>query len=356
MRAYMKSCASMRQVPVGVVMADTNRKENAQYYNCRTDPSDELENVEWYGLNVYIQCENISDPRLAAGMNNLVQDLTNLQYSVPLILTEFGCVSPAFPTVNGYEAQRTHHDAKFMNTAPYSKILGGGFVFEYNTEMANARSTSPYPFTKFGPQNYGLGYFSPADCNDVDIPCIFNEMPNFKFLADAYASRDTSSEPNFDSFTIEPARQKTSECPTAFPKLNAFTWAGDAAASIQCPSVTRLQCPNASPNKLATKLSTDAPSSSENSSMSQSSEVSDSESREGMGSSLENDLTGGPEQNIRSEEKSSDCGSLALCGGSNGKDEVVTETAKLQAGNANSVGGKSFTVTCAILVFTLWAI
>ncbi|GMF37783.1 unnamed protein product [Phytophthora lilii] len=46
MRAFMQSCSNLRQVPMGLVVADTDRDDNAQYYNCRTDASDELENAQ----------------------------------------------------------------------------------------------------------------------------------------------------------------------------------------------------------------------------------------------------------------------------------------------------------------------
>ncbi|ETM51358.1 hypothetical protein L914_04801 [Phytophthora nicotianae] len=49
-------------------------------------------------------------------------------------------------------------------------------------------STSPYPFTTYGPQNYGLGYFSPADCTDAGINCTYQRFPNFDFLRQAFAS------------------------------------------------------------------------------------------------------------------------------------------------------------------------
>ncbi|KAF1331137.1 Glycoside hydrolase, partial [Globisporangium splendens] len=37
MRNYIASCPSMRQIPVGLVVADHEREENALYYNCVTE-------------------------------------------------------------------------------------------------------------------------------------------------------------------------------------------------------------------------------------------------------------------------------------------------------------------------------
>ncbi|TMW62430.1 hypothetical protein Poli38472_005048 [Pythium oligandrum] len=244
MRAFIKSCPSMRQIPVGLVMADTSRPENAKYYNCRTDPNDKLENAEWYGINVYVHCDDINDPTKAAGFNLLRDDFESYDYSIPVILTEFGCTAPSFPTLDGYEAQRTFHDAKWMNTKEYSHVFNGGFAFEYSTENANSKSTSEFPFKKFGPQNYGLGYLTPEDCDDVDVKCSFKRFPNFDSLADAYKATDNSGEPTLSTFTVEANRKDPTACPAQFPKLKDLTWAGDSQDSIACPTEGRFQCPN----------------------------------------------------------------------------------------------------------------
>ncbi|KAG3047908.1 hypothetical protein PI124_g24391, partial [Phytophthora idaei] len=210
MRAFIQSCPNLRKVPVGLVVADTDRDENAQYYNCRTDESDELENAQWYGINTYVHCDDISDPTKATGFNLLRDSFKSYDYSIPVVLTEFGCVSPAFPTVDGYEAQRTFHDAAFMNLPEYSDYFAGGVAFEYSTENANSMSTSAYPFKTYGPQNYGLGYFSPEDCTDTGTNCTFERFPNFEFLKEAYASYDSSSEPTLSNYKIPSNHAETS--------------------------------------------------------------------------------------------------------------------------------------------------
>ncbi|KAH7484864.1 hypothetical protein PRIC1_004174 [Phytophthora ramorum] len=246
MRAFMQSCSSLRQVPMGLVMADTDRAENAQYYNCRTDESDELENAQWYGINTYVQCDDISDPDKATGFNLLRDSFKSYDYSIPVVLSEFGCVSPAFPTVDGFEAQRTFHDAEFMNMAQYSDYFAGGFAFEYSTENANSMATSAYPFTTFGPQNYGLGYLSPEDCTDAGTNCTYERFPNFAFLAEAYAAYDGSNEPTLDSYVVPANHAKTSTCPKSSPVLSDFTWEGDSTGSESCPAKpdATYQCPN----------------------------------------------------------------------------------------------------------------
>ncbi|KAL3667173.1 hypothetical protein V7S43_008109 [Phytophthora oleae] len=247
MRAFLQSCSSLRQVPVGLVVADTDRDENALYYNCRTDQSDELENAQWYGINTYVHCEDISDPTKATGFNLLRDSFKSYDYSIPVVLTEFGCVSPNFPTVDGYEAQRTFHDAKFMNLPEYSDYFAGGVAFEYSTENANSMATSAYPFKTYGPQNYGLGYFSPEDCTDAGTNCTYERFPNFDFLKEAYTSYDSSSEPTLSNYAVPSNHVQTSTCPKDSPVLSDFTWEGDSASGAEaCPSKTeaRYQCPN----------------------------------------------------------------------------------------------------------------
>lgn len=247
MRAFIDSCSTMRNIPVGVVMADTDREANAQYYNCQGD-SDPFEAVEWYGINVYIQCDDISDPSQATGFNNLRDSFAALEMPVPTLLTEFGCTSPAFPTEDGYAGQRTFHDAKWMNTASYSEYFAGGFEFEYSTENANSQSTSAFPFTSWGPQNYGLGYLSPENCDDVTVPCEFVRMPNFDSLAQAYGSTNTSGEVTYDSFQPEADRTRALTCPTGFPKLSDFVWPSDEFVPNRgnCPTVVEQECQAAS--------------------------------------------------------------------------------------------------------------
>ncbi|GAB9472369.1 hypothetical protein Gpo141_00009550 [Globisporangium polare] len=249
MRNYIASCkdSGMRQVPVGLVTADSDRDVNALYYNCQSSDL-KYERAEWYGLNTYIQCDDIDDPKKAAGFNILRDSFKGHKYSIPVILTEFGCTTDRFPTVKGatgiYKGQRTFHDAAWMNSPDYSEYFAGGFAFEYSTENANSKSTSVFPFTEFGPQNYGLGYLSPEDCDDVTKECKYEQMPNFNSLAAAYKQVGKSSEPTLATFKPAADRLAPSQCPPDYLPIGDLTWAGGKDPLTKCPAVAKFQCPN----------------------------------------------------------------------------------------------------------------
>lgn len=58
MRENIDSCSSngLRKIPVRFVVADSDREANVMYCNYQSDPEDEYENAEWYGLNSYLYC------------------------------------------------------------------------------------------------------------------------------------------------------------------------------------------------------------------------------------------------------------------------------------------------------------
>lgn len=243
MRAYVAGCSKMRQIPIGVVIADSNRDANTLYYNCRSDASDTLENAEWFGINVYQHCDGqATDINNLPGFNALRNDFQRYKYSIPAMLTEYGCLNPSFPTVDGYAAQRSFLQAKTLFEPPFREQFAGGFVFEYSTELINSESTSDYPFTAFGPQNYGVGYLSPKTCNDIDVNCTFIRMPNFDSLSEAYGSVSITGEATMENFTPDAARTSPTTCPSQFPALSTFTWASDAEPYIVCPNRVAWSC------------------------------------------------------------------------------------------------------------------
>ncbi|KAL4173591.1 hypothetical protein KRP22_005541 [Phytophthora ramorum] len=163
------------------------------------------------------------------------------------MLTEFGCVNPSFPTVDGYEAQRTWLQAGWLFDSTFRDVFAGGFAFEYSTENANAQEASPYPFTSYGAQNYGLGYFSPEDCDHESVPCVYNPMPNFDNLAEQYNATDVSGESSKDDFT--PDRTTLPSCPDGFAALADVTWEADSVDSLTCPSTAQqYECPGQEPS------------------------------------------------------------------------------------------------------------
>ncbi|KAG9409343.1 hypothetical protein AC1031_019593 [Aphanomyces cochlioides] len=247
MRAFVSSCASkMRSIPVGVVLADTDRGPNALYYGCRTNPNDVLENVEWYGLNAYLQCDplaSLNPTVVGAGYRNLLTDFQSYKLPFPSLLTEYGCLNSGFPTKQGYAAQRTWLDAGWLLSSTFSDVFAGGFAFEFSTENANSKADSPYPFTSFGTQNYGLGYFSPATCDSTSTPCKFNHMPNFEDLATQYLNTNTTAAlPVKSAYT--PTITSFPACPAGVPGLSGVTWPSDSQTDMLCPDLTQTPlCP-----------------------------------------------------------------------------------------------------------------
>jgi hypothetical protein len=175
----------------------------------------------------------------------MVTDFKSYKTSIPVLLTEFGCVNPSFPTVNKYEAQRTWLQAGWLHTKAFRDVFAGGFVFEYSTENANAKSESAFPFTSYGPQNYGLGYYSPANCDHDTVKCTYNPMPNYDSLKAQYTKVDTSDEPKMAKFTSASDRSSPPTCPPDFPTLASIAWDADKQKSIACPSKTlSFTCPS----------------------------------------------------------------------------------------------------------------
>ncbi|KAF1334009.1 hypothetical protein FI667_g2162, partial [Globisporangium splendens] len=247
MRKFIASCSStMRPIPVGVVLADSDREENALYYNCRTNSSDTYENAEWYGLNAYQYCDGtVTDVSKATGFSELVTDFLSYKTSIPVLLTEFGCLDISFPTVGKYEAQRTWLQAGWLHTKTFRQVFTGGFAFEYSTENANAKAASAYPFTSYGAQNYGLGYYSPEDCDHVNVSCSYNPMPNYYNLSTQYNSTDTSDESSMSDFTPDSTRSSPPACPSGFSNLADITWDADSVESLSCPSAaSSFVCPS----------------------------------------------------------------------------------------------------------------
>uniref|UniRef100_K3WUU2 Glycoside hydrolase family 5 domain-containing protein n=1 Tax=Globisporangium ultimum (strain ATCC 200006 / CBS 805.95 / DAOM BR144) TaxID=431595 RepID=K3WUU2_GLOUD len=252
MRKFTADCSkTMRSIPVGVVLADHERDFNALYYSCRTNVSDTYENAEWYGLNAYLSCDPlITDGSKATGLLNMLNDFLSYKMPIPVLLTEFGCLNKVFSPVGDYEAQRTWLEAGWISTDKYREVLSGGFAFEYSTEYANAVNENPnksseYPFKKYGPGNWGLGYFSPKNCDHGSEPCTYKPMPNYENLKAQYNVTATTNEPKMASFVPATDRVSPPPCPTNGTVLAEATWPVDSVQSYACPAVAlSFTCPN----------------------------------------------------------------------------------------------------------------
>eukprot|EP00551_Chaetoceros_affinis_P010715 CAMPEP_0203673534 /NCGR_PEP_ID=MMETSP0090-20130426/12879_1 /ASSEMBLY_ACC=CAM_ASM_001088 /TAXON_ID=426623 /ORGANISM="Chaetoceros affinis, Strain CCMP159" /LENGTH=636 /DNA_ID=CAMNT_0050539213 /DNA_START=257 /DNA_END=2167 /DNA_ORIENTATION=+ len=247
MRMYASKCRHIRNVPIGLIMADTNREENTLYYNCQDEDDDKKDDrydyAEWYGINTYVYCNGTASTlKEALGFQTLEQSFASYNYSIPVLLTEYGCLSQTFPTVDGYEAQRNFNQAKWLGDRSVQNDFAGGLAFEYSIEAANAHT--PFPFKEFGEQNYGIGYFSPADCDDITIPCEYKRTPSFYNLQRAYAQAQPENI-TMDEFEPDVYRTGRSVCPDIFPKLNSFHWGTDWRPSLICPSLSHelFTCP-----------------------------------------------------------------------------------------------------------------
>lgn len=143
-RKYASSCASsLRQVPIGVDIADIPPREQwLQYYDCAAG-TDENTRAEWIGSNPYVEC----DPKThltfdqSTGLQTIMKDYAATGYSRPIMFGEFGC-NKGVNTIDGYENQRSFYEAKWMNEEQtMTDEIVGGNVFEFTTEIANLAKT-----------------------------------------------------------------------------------------------------------------------------------------------------------------------------------------------------------------------
>jgi 1,3-beta-glucanosyltransferase GAS5 len=239
MRAFIASCSNtVRHIPVGVAFADVNREEHALWLGCRSNATDELENAEYVGINAYQHCNGASDS--LPGYEAMLSDFVSYALTVPVAITEFGCIDASFPTINGYEAQRNFIDVYALFSSQYREVFVGGAVFEYSTELIN--SASPFPFTTFGQGNFGIGYFTPEDCDDISTPCVYEPFPQFATLASKYAAVDVSDEPNIKNYS--PSITTLPTCPSAIAPLSNFTWPSESIDDWTCPGINYVECPN----------------------------------------------------------------------------------------------------------------
>lgn len=149
-------------------------------------------------------------------------------------------MDPSFSTIDDFQAQRNWLQVQDLFAPEYRAQFVGGVVFEYNTEAIN--SAAPYPFTTYGPGNFGLGRFDPMDCNDVDIPCTFTPFPQFDTLTSRYAAVDTSEEVTLQNLIVTGEEIPLPTCPAGLPRLDSFEW--PVVIDRECPGEVFVQCPD----------------------------------------------------------------------------------------------------------------
>lgn len=204
--------------------------------SCQTDPDDEYETAEWYGLNSYVFCDgNATTYDDAPGFQLLGDSFASYNYSIPVLLTEFGCLSNSFPTEDDYKGQRDFLQAKWMLEEPYMRdLFSGGFVFEYSNEKANAN-------------DYGVGHFENQDCDEITNPCFYVPHPSFYHLKNAYESAVVTNTATKDSFVPALGRRKPSQCPDGYPALSDLAWIADTTKDLKCPEAEQASnfvCPS----------------------------------------------------------------------------------------------------------------
>ena len=114
---YAASCASsVRQVPVGIDLADLNtiapRETWIKYFDC-TPNDNEYERADWIGFNPYVECDPLTHKTYAqsTGLQQLMQQYNDSGYSRPLLFGEFGC-NLGKNTIDGYDNQRQFYDVR----------------------------------------------------------------------------------------------------------------------------------------------------------------------------------------------------------------------------------------------------
>lgn len=269
MRAYVNQCSEVlntilpRRVPIGMVNWDAFRETQSNYFLCRTDPDDELENAEWYGMNIYQHCDTTAvTVEDLDGWELLRDDFAAYNHPVPIIVAEYGCKEP-FQEIDGFEAQRNWLQVDALYTEDYVDVFAGGIVFEYSAEkyvVDQEPRGHPWPYFQFMKINYGLGYYSPVDCDHVTIPCEYFPYPEFDILVTKLEAVDNSFVPSMPSMnnggddSVQVGRSLP-VCPGGgLASIGKFEWEADDEPDLPCYAI-----PTQSPTMVPSSEPTVAP-------------------------------------------------------------------------------------------------
>lgn len=121
MRQYL-AARKYRQIPVGYSAADVqvNRFQTAQYMNCGSDTN---ALSDFYAFNDYEWC----DPNTFTGSGWAANVQQYGNYSIPLFLSEYGCIKTA----------RHFQETGALYNTEMTSVYSGGLVYEYSNEADN---------------------------------------------------------------------------------------------------------------------------------------------------------------------------------------------------------------------------
>ncbi|KAF1326168.1 hypothetical protein FI667_g8690, partial [Globisporangium splendens] len=184
-------------------------KQWLQYYDCCVE-NDEHSRAEWIGFNPYVECDPKAHTKYTQsdGLRGLMKEYQQAEYPQPLMFGEFGC-NLGENTIDGFQAQRAFYDAKWMNEEKeMTDQIVGGNVFEFSTERIHLGDQKLTKKRDDG--KYGIGYFSPDDCDHGKTPCKFAPYPEFENLKAAYTTTTPST---LTMTTYNATHRKILKCP-----------------------------------------------------------------------------------------------------------------------------------------------
>ncbi|GAB9465367.1 hypothetical protein Gpo141_00002777 [Globisporangium polare] len=241
-RRYASSCGKvLRPVPIGLDIADIPpRALWLQYYDCSPD-NDEHTRAEWIGFNPYVECSPKTHTKYSQsdGLRGIMKEYEQSEYSRPIMFGEFGC-NLGDNTIAGFEAQRQFYDAQWMNEEKEmtDRIVGGN-VFEFTTERIHIDGEKLTKKKDKG--KYGIGYFSPEDCDHDKIPCKFVAYPEFANLKAAYTQTKNATL-QMSNYTQQIS--KILKCPK---NIDSMLQAMPQVVRLDC-SITQPMCGGAKAN------------------------------------------------------------------------------------------------------------